>query len=116
MNYPGPGDLEQQEAYKFAMQRVQAKIGFQRHLVSYLLGAIILIAIYLVTGQMPGFTTYPWYIWPLVGWGLALLLHFLIVFVFNDSRAELKRRRMLDHELRRTLKSEVRSQKYDRAG
>jgi hypothetical protein len=104
MNSLNPNSVEYHRAYKRAEQRVQAKIGFQWHLVSYLLGIVLLVAIYLVTTRLPGFTAYPWFIWPLAGWGFALLLHFLQVFVFNESRAEVKRRRMLDSELRRNMK------------
>lgn len=90
-----------EKAYEQAMRRVQAKLGFQQHLVSYILGSVLLIGIYLLTSLMPGFPTYPWFIWPLAGWGLALVAHFLEVFVFSEIRADARRQRMLDHELRR---------------
>jgi uncharacterized membrane protein YdcZ (DUF606 family) len=90
-----------QETYKHALRQVQAKLGFQQHLIAYLVGTVLLLAIYLLTTLMPGFTNYPWFIWPVAGWGVALLLHFLEVFVFNESRAATRRRQMIDREMRR---------------
>ena len=68
--------MENQEAYKRAKQRVAAKMGFYRHLTVYVAVCILLIIINFSIS-----TQYLWVIWPVMGWGLAVLLHGLRVFV-----------------------------------
>jgi hypothetical protein len=67
--------MENPEAYQRAKKRVAAKIGFYRHLTIYIAVCILLIAINLSTS-----TQYLWVKWPLMGWGIAVLLHALRVF------------------------------------
>ena len=65
------------DAYEKAKRRVKAKVGFYRHLTIYIAVCALLIAINFSTS-----TEYLWFIWPLMGWGLAVLLHALRVFGF----------------------------------
>lgn len=93
-----PNNLEYQEAYKRAKQRVEAKMGFYSHLTSYVIVNGFLIAIYMFT--TPG--GYPWFIWPMLGWGIGLAFHFVAVFgVGGRGNAADVRQRMLQEELRR---------------
>ncbi len=91
-------DPQYQDAYKRAERRVQAKLGFYWHLSSYVIVNGVLIIIYLLTG---GLSVYPWFVWPMFGWGIGLLFHFLGVFVFSSSGSEDARRRMIEEEMRR---------------
>lgn len=93
-----------EKAYEQARRQVQAKLGFQQHLIAYVLGAVLLVGIYLLTQVMPGFPEYPWFIWPLAGWGVALVAHFLEVFVFSEIRSEAHHNRMIEHEMRRIVR------------
>lgn len=61
--------------------RAQAKYDFYKHLTVYVVINAMLMVINLVTA--PG---YFWAIWPLVGWGVAIVLHALSVFVFDRNR------------------------------
>ena len=70
--------LPEEEVYRLARQRVEEKKGFYIHLTVYVLVNILLILIWFFTGA--GF---PWFIFPLGGWGIGLLFHFLGVFVFS---------------------------------
>ncbi len=103
MYNPGGGmvDPQYQAAYQRAERRVKAKLGFYWHLASYVIVNGFLILIYLVTGPIPGLYSYPWFVWPMFGWGIGLLFHFLGVFVFSGSSSEDARRRMIDEEMRR---------------
>ncbi len=92
---------EQREAYKRAERRVQAKIGFYWHLASYIVVNGLLIVIYLLTGPLPGLYSYPWFVWPMFGWGIGLFFHFMGVFVFNGSNSENVKQQMIQEELRR---------------
>lgn len=57
-----------------ARKRVRAETGFYIHLLWYL-GIIALLAlINLVT------TSYPWFIWPALGWAIGLFSHYMAVF------------------------------------
>ena len=57
-----------------ARKRAKAQIGFYNHLMWYL-GIIALLAlINLCT------TSYPWFIWPAMGWGIGLFSHYMGTF------------------------------------
>ncbi len=102
-NYtPGNASEQQyQSAYRQAERRVKAKLGFYWHLASYVLVNGLLIMIYLVTGPIPGFYVYPWFVWSMFGWGIGLLFHFVGVFVFSNVSSEDNKRRMIEEEMRR---------------
>jgi hypothetical protein len=100
-NSGGTFDPQYQAAYQRAERRVKAKLGFYWHLASYVIVNGLLIAIYLLTGPIPGFYSYPWFVWPMFGWGIGLLFHFLGVFVFSGHNNEDARRRMIEEEMRR---------------
>ena len=92
-NYYDP----QVEAYRQAERRVKAKMGFYWHLASYVLVNGFLITIYLLTSWADNGFYYPWFIWPLLGWGIGLFFNFLAVYVFPDTPAS--RQRMIEKEL-----------------
>lgn len=71
--------LSEEEIYNKARKRVEEKKSFYSHLAVYLVINIVLVVIWAVTS--PG--GYGWFIWPLGGWGAAVILHFLSTFVFN---------------------------------
>ena len=69
--------MNNQEAYQRAKKRVEAKVRFYRHLTVYIAVCVLLMIINFSTS-----TEYLWFIWPLMGWGFAVLLHALRVFGF----------------------------------
>ncbi len=75
-----------------AQKRVAAKLGFYNHLVVY---AIVMAALFVIN-----LLTTPhhlWFVWPLIGWGVAILFHLFGVFVFGpDTRLY---HRMMEREL-----------------
>ncbi len=76
-----PDKLSEDEIYRLARKRVEDKKGFLVHLTIYVVVNSVLIIIWLMT--MPG--RYPWFVWPLFGWGVGLVFHFLGVFFFDRS-------------------------------
>jgi hypothetical protein len=60
-----------------AKKNVEAKIGFYIHLTVYILVNILLVTIWWFSGG-PG--TFPWFIFPLFGWGIAIVIHFIGTF------------------------------------
>lgn len=94
-------DPQYQAAYKRAERRVRAKLGFYSHLASYVLVNGLLIVIYLLTGPIAGNYNYPWFVWPMFGWGIGLMFHFLGVFIFSNNNSEETRRQLIEEEMRR---------------
>ena len=89
--------MSEEEIYREARKRVEEKKGFYTHFAIYLLVNIILIIVWAATGA--GF---PWFIFPLGGWGMGILFHFLGVFVF--SRQTSWERRQIEKEVERLRK------------
>jgi hypothetical protein len=61
-----------------AKHRVRSKVGFIWHLAVFCLANGGLLAINVT--HTPG---YLWFLWPLAGWGVALLLHAVSVFMVS---------------------------------
>jgi hypothetical protein len=75
-----------------AQKRVEAKLGFYNHLAVYVIVMAALIAINLLSNPRV-----LWFVWPLIGWGVAILFHLFGVFVFGkDTRLY---RRLIDREM-----------------
>lgn len=73
-------------------KRVETKLGFYNHLSVYVIVMAGLLTINLLTNPRN-----LWFIWPLVGWGVAILFHLFGVFVFGkDTRLY---RRLVDREM-----------------
>jgi hypothetical protein len=76
--------MDDQELYQKAKLKAESKIRFYIHFAVYLGVNIILLIINLKTSP-----DRLWFLYPFVGWGLALFLHGLKVLgVFNFSAAK----------------------------
>ena len=73
--------MSEEEIYRLARKRVEEKKGFFVHLVFYILVNIGLVIIWAFASG-GGF---PWFLFPLGGWGIGLIFHFLGAFVFNKE-------------------------------
>ncbi len=71
--------MSEEQIYEQAKKRVEAKKGFYIHLTVYILVNILLVLIWAFASG----GGYPWFLWPLGGWGIGILSHFLGVFVFG---------------------------------
>lgn len=91
--------MEDNEAYKRAEERVEAKLAFYRHLAVYVAVNILLIVINLITTPET-----LWFIWPLLGWGIAIVIQAIQVFIF-PTESSLKAR-MLEKEIEKLSKTE----------
>jgi 2TM domain len=72
-----------------AIKRIRAKRALGLHATIYLAVNPLLIAVWALTGR-----GYFWPIWPILGWGLALGLHYWTVFL---------RRPISEDEIRREM-------------
>ena len=71
--------MSEEEIYREARKRVEAKKGFFIHLTVYIIVNIMLVLIW----ACPGGGGFPWFVFPLGGWGIGILFHFLEAFVFS---------------------------------
>jgi hypothetical protein len=62
--------MDDVELRKRAVERVRLKREFLTHLLLYLGTNAMLVLVWAVTGH-----GYPWFVWPLVGWGIGMLAH-----------------------------------------
>ena len=85
------------EKYQRAKARVDELKGFYTHLIMYVLVNIFLMIL--------NFMTAPddlWFYWPMMGWGIGLVWHFMGVFVvgraFGKTWEEKKIRELMEKE------------------
>jgi len=69
-----PDQAAEAEILRRAHKRARAEVGFYTHLMCYL-GVIAFIALINVMT-----TSYPWFMWPTVAWGIGLFSHYMAVF------------------------------------
>jgi hypothetical protein len=76
----GEYQMENQTAYQSAEKRAEAKLRFYIQLAVYIAVNTLLIVINVRTSPQ-----YLWFIWPLMGWGIGVLVSALRVFVFSGK-------------------------------
>jgi hypothetical protein len=86
------------EAYQSAQKRVEAKMGFYTHLTVY--GAVILFLAIINLLTSSGTI---WFHWPMLGWGVAVLIHALTVFIFPSRFAVTEK--MIEKEMGKSTQS-----------
>ena len=89
--------MSEEEIYQQARKIVEEKKGFYIHFAIYICVNIMLIIIWATTGG--GF---PWFVFPLGGWGIGILFHFLGVFAFSKQTGW--DRRQVEKEMERLRK------------
>jgi hypothetical protein len=88
----------EEELRQKARFRAQAKISFYIHLGVYSGVNLMLILIWWFTG---GLNEFPWFIFPLVFWGIGLLAHYLAVFTrssYVDRMTEQEYRKLKEEQ------------------
>jgi hypothetical protein len=82
------------KAYERARKRVEELRGFYTHLLVYVVVNLGLIILNLLIQER-------WFIWPLVGWGIGLVIHGAVVFLegpFGPDWEERKVRQLMERE------------------
>ena len=92
--------MSEEELYREARKRVEAKKGFFVHLTVYIIVDIMLVLIW----AFPAGGGFPWFVFPLGGWAIGILFHFLWAFVF--SRQTAWERKEVEKEVERLRKSQ----------
>ena len=79
--------MSEEQIYRQAEKRVAAKRGFFIHLAVYIVVNILIVLIWwFVAGG--GF---PWFIFPIVGWGIGILFHGLGALGRKSDRAAIEK-------------------------
>ena len=81
------------DTYARARRRAEAKYFFFVHAAVYAAVMVLLVLINLIT--LPGSI---WFVWPLIGWGFAVALHGVQVYLLADRSVVLDA--LTDRELR----------------
>lgn len=82
--------MNNSEKYNEAKRTVAKKMGFYRHLLTYIVVIALLVVINLTTSPK-----YLWFIWPMAGWGIGIFSHYIRVFLSSG--------RMMDRMIQREL-------------
>lgn len=78
--------MTDEKVYEAARKRAKAKLDFMNHALVYGVVNAFLIVINLITS--PGSL---WFYWPLLGWGVALTIHGIKVFILPEDSEMLDR-------------------------
>ncbi len=92
---PKPAPSED-EAYRQARAQAAREAGFYMHLMWYGITIGFLFLINLLT------TSYPWFLWPALGWGFGLMSHFAAVYGWDWVR-----QRVFEPAIQREVQREV---------
>ncbi len=83
-----------EELRAIARKSAEDKVGFYIHFSIYIVVNLFLIALWWFTG---GLQIFPWFIFPLFGWGAGLVAHYIGVFrgrAYVERLAEQEYQRM----------------------
>ncbi len=89
--------MDEQERFQEAKKRVEEIKGFYFHLISYILVNTVLVVINLLMSP-----EYLWFIWPILGWGVGLIIHAFTTFgnVMGKSWEERKIKEIMEKDKR----------------
>lgn len=87
--------MSQTEEYSKARKRAEAKYTFFVHAGVYAAVMVLLVVVNLVTSPRE-----IWFVWPLIGWGFAVALHGVRVFLLADKNAVIDK--LTEREMRHT--------------
>lgn len=75
--------LSEDDLRRAATRRANAKLGFQHHLLVYVVVNAGLAGLNFFTSW-----SYPWFLWCAGGWGIGLVAHGLSAYGFSHDRRE----------------------------
>jgi hypothetical protein len=85
MQYTTPPPDKDPQLWHLAQKRAS----FKYHLATYLVMNAFFWIVWYFTGEHGGYDGWPWPVWPMIGWGIGLLFHFLGAYVYpKDNLVE----------------------------
>ena len=91
--------MSEENLYSLAEKRVDEKIGFYRHLYSFIVVNVILLIINVLF-----FKGEWWFYWVTFFWGIGLVSHFIKTFIVFDKFNEKHRENMIEKEMEKMRK------------
>ncbi len=75
---------QEDRAYEAALERAEMLQGYYTHLLVY---AVVNAGLFLINWFTRGDSGTWWFYWPLIGWGIGLAIHTMVVFggVFGEG-------------------------------
>lgn len=83
MDYPSPPNGKDPRLWEIAQRRAS----FKYHLGAYVIVNCFLWLVWYLSGRHTTLNGWPWPIWPMAGWGIGLLFHFLGAYVYPKENA-----------------------------
>lgn len=71
--------MDETEMRRRATKIAEDKAGFQVHFIIYIAVNAFLVALWYITSPPTGLV-FPWFIFPLFGWGIGVAAHFVSVY------------------------------------
>ena len=91
--------MSEENLYNRAEKRVDEKIGFYRHLYSFIVVNVILLVINILFSRGEW-----WFYWVTFFWGIGLVSHFNKTFIIFDKFDEKHRESMIEKEMEKMRK------------
>ena len=91
--------MSEENLYSRAEKRVDEKIGFYRHLYSFIVVNVILLVINILFSRGEW-----WFYWVTFFWGIGLVSHFIKTFIIFDKFDEKHRESMIEKEMEKMRK------------
>jgi fatty acid desaturase len=84
-----PANTGSDEFREKAEQRVDELLEFRNHVLIYLAVNALLFSIWLVVALVVGGAAwFPWFLFPLLGWGIGVFMQAMDVYAFSGHRRE----------------------------
>ena len=94
----GDEELTDEQVRHAAEKRVNEVLGFRTHLMTFLIVNAMLFLIWLIIALTAhGDAWFPWFLFPLVGWGIGIAFH--AYGVYGSGGSAEKRNAMVDKEM-----------------
>ena len=91
--------MSEENLYNRAEKRVDEKIGFYRHLYSFIVVNVILLVINILFSRGEW-----WFYWVTFFWGIGLVSHYIKTFIIFDKFDEKHRESMIEKEMEKMRK------------
>jgi hypothetical protein len=79
--------MEMNERDRLIWKQAKKRVGFRRHLTTYLLVNGFLWALWLFSGREADENGFPWPLWATLGWGFGLAFNFYHAYLDNKVDA-----------------------------
>ena len=81
----------QQEKDKQLWRLAKKRVGFRNHIAMYIVCNMFFLGVWFFTGRPLSEEGFPWPVFPMFGWGVGILFHFLSAFVFVNKLTSIER-------------------------